>query len=134
MSASKSSAVPAPEGKPVPGESWATEDAEELYRIPAWSDGFFCVNEQGHVAVRPFDDKPLSIDLVDVVTEARRRNINVPLLLRFQDVLRARVRRLSEAFAEAIREAEYNNVYRGVYPIWERIYFVVNKKNCKNYK
>ena len=39
------------------------------------------------------------------------------VLLRFQDILHARVRRLNQAFAEAIREAEYGNVYRGVYPI-----------------
>jgi arginine decarboxylase len=54
---------------------------------------------------------------MDVVADARRRNIKFPLLLRFQDVLRARVRRLNEAFAEAIQDAVYKNVYRGVYPI-----------------
>jgi len=117
MSATKSSAVPASSGQASAAEPWTSEDAEELYRMGAWGDGFFSVNEHGHIAVRPFDDKPLTIDLVDVVAEARRRNINFPLLLRFQDVLRARVRRLSEAFGEAIREAGYNNVYRGVYPI-----------------
>ena len=97
--------------------TWSTEDAAELYRLEAWSDGFFVVNERGHVAVKPFDNDPLTIDIMDVVNEMRRRNINFPLLLRFQDVLRARVRRLNEAFAEAIAYAEYKNVYRGVYPI-----------------
>jgi arginine decarboxylase len=97
--------------------AWTTQDAAELYRLEAWSDGFFVVNERGHVAVKPFDNDPLTIDIMDVVAEARRRNINFPLLLRFQDVLRARVRRLNEAFAEAIAYAEYKNVYRGVYPI-----------------
>ncbi len=97
--------------------AWSPEDAAELYRLEAWSDGFFVVNERGHVAVKPFDNDPLSIDMMDVIAEAQRRNINFPLLLRFQDVLRARVRRLNEAFAEAIAYAEYKNVYRGVYPI-----------------
>jgi arginine decarboxylase len=97
--------------------TWSTEDAAELYRLEAWSDGFFVVNERGHVAVKPFDNDPLTIDIMDVVNEMRRRNINFPLLLRFQDVLRARVRRLNEAFSEAIAYAEYKNVYRGVYPI-----------------
>jgi arginine decarboxylase len=97
--------------------TWSTEDAAELYRLEAWSDGFFVVNERGHVAVKPFDNDSLTIDIMDVVNEMRRRNINFPLLLRFQDVLRARVRRLNEAFSEAIAYAEYKNVYRGVYPI-----------------
>ena len=97
--------------------SWSPEDAAELYRLEAWSDGFFVVNDRGHVAVKPFDNDTLTIDIMDVVAEARRRNISFPLLLRFQDVLRARVRRLNEAFSEAIAYAEYKNVYRGVYPI-----------------
>jgi arginine decarboxylase len=101
----------------TPGNDWSPEDAAELYRVDSWSDGFFVVNDKGHVAVKPFDNDELTIDIMDVVADAQRRNIKFPLLLRFQDVLRARVRRLNEAFAEAIRDAEYKNVYRGVYPI-----------------
>jgi arginine decarboxylase len=101
----------------TPGSDWSPEDAAELYRVDSWSDGFFVVNDKGRVAVKPFDNDELTIDIMDVVADAQRRNIKFPLLLRFQDVLRARVRRLNEAFAEAIRDAEYKNVYRGVYPI-----------------
>ncbi|MDH4048369.1 MAG: biosynthetic arginine decarboxylase [Gammaproteobacteria bacterium] len=97
--------------------NWSPDDAAELYRLDAWSDGFFVVNELGHVAVKPFENDALTIDITDVVAEARRRDIKFPLLLRFQDVLRARVRRLNEAFAEAIDYTKYKNVYRGVYPI-----------------
>jgi len=93
------------------------EDASELYRIGAWSDGFFIINDAGHVGVQPFEDNPLTIDVMDVIAEARRRKIRFPLLLRFQDILHARVRRLNQAFAEAIDMAGYENVYRGVYPI-----------------
>jgi len=96
---------------------WTLEDAAELYRLEGWSDDFFVVNEAGHVAVRPFDDDTLSIDLLDVVEEARSRGIGFPLLVRFQDILHARVRRLNQAFAEAIETMEYGNHYRSVYPI-----------------
>jgi arginine decarboxylase len=98
-------------------DNWSIDDAADLYRVPAWSDGFFTINEKGHVAVQPFDDNPLAIDIMDVVAEARRRNVGFPLLLRFQDILHARVRRLNQAFAEAIDYAGYGNIYRGVYPI-----------------
>jgi arginine decarboxylase len=57
------------------------------------------------------------MDVVDVVNELRRRGIQFPVLLRFQDVLRAQVRRVNEAFRSAIAEANYGNVYRGIYPI-----------------
>ena len=98
-------------------ESWSCEDASELYRMPAWSDGFFRINERGHITVHPFEDSDLCIDIMDVVEEAERRNLTFPLLLRFQDVLRARVHRLNAAFSSAIEEAAYQNVYRSVYPI-----------------
>jgi arginine decarboxylase len=100
-----------------PADDWSAEDASELYRLDAWSDDFFRINERGHIAVHPFEDDDLRIDVMDVVREAERREISFPLLLRFQDVLRARVQRLNAAFSQAIRESSYRNVYRSVYPI-----------------
>jgi arginine decarboxylase len=97
--------------------AWTVDDAAELYRIDAWSDGFFAVNEHGHMAVLPLNESSLSIDIMDVVAELRSRGVRFPVLLRFQDVLRARVRRINLAFAEAITEAGYKNVYQAVYPI-----------------
>ena len=98
-------------------DDWSIDDAEDLYRVPAWSDGFFTINDKGHVAVKPFDDRALSIDVMDVIAEARQRELEFPLLVRFQDILHARVKRLNQAFAEAIDAVGYENDYRGVYPI-----------------
>ncbi len=98
-------------------EPWSAERSAELYRVDAWGEEFFFINGQGHAAVRPFPENDLAIDIVQVVSEIRRRNGGFPVLIRFQDVLRARVRRLNEAFATAVAEAGYGNVYRGVYPI-----------------
>ena len=96
---------------------WSIERARELYRLDAWSDGFFDIGEHGRVTVTPFDDSDLTIDVMNVVAELSRRGVTPPLLLRFQDILRARVRRLNEAFVAAIDESGYKNGYRGVYPI-----------------
>jgi hypothetical protein len=38
---------------------------------------------------------------------------NLPLLIRFDDILADRIRLLNEAFAHAIAEHKYANVYRG---------------------
>jgi len=96
---------------------WRAADAALLYRLDAWSDGFFAVTGDGSVAVRPKDGSELAIDVMAVVEEARRQGLGSPLLIRFFDVLRSRVKRINEAFREAIREYEYGNEYRGVYPI-----------------
>ena len=98
-------------------ETWSAKNAEALYALESWADGFFHVNAAGHVAVQPFPERALSIDIAEVTAEARRRGLSGPLLLRFQDVLRARVRRLHEAFNVALADAGYSNGYRCVYPI-----------------
>ena len=106
-------ASPSPE---VP--EFTTEDASELYRIESWSDGYFRVNDRGNIAVSPLREDPaLSIDLAHVVADLKRQNVSLPVLIRFQDVLRGRVEQLNEAFARAIEEFGYGNRYRGVYPI-----------------
>ena len=105
-----------PKTKPAPTE-WQPSDAAELYRIPSWGDPFFFVNDKGHMAVRALDEQGTTMDVVDIVNELRRRGVQFPVLLRFQDVLRAQVRRVNEAFRSAIAESSYGNVYRGIYPI-----------------
>ncbi len=105
-----------PRTKPAPTE-WQVADATELYRISSWGDPFFFVNANGHMAVRALDEAGTTIDVVDVVNELRRRGVQFPVLLRFQDVLRTQVRRVNEAFRAAIAESNYGNVYRGIYPI-----------------
>ena len=104
--------------KPLPAPAeWSIADAVELYRIASWGEPFFFVNEAGHVGIRALDETGTTMDMVQIVAELRRRGVQFPMLIRFQDVLRAQVRRINEAFRSAIAEANYGNVYRGIYPI-----------------
>jgi arginine decarboxylase len=98
-------------------EPWTVADASELYRIPSWGEPYFFVNDAGHMAVRAVDDKGTSLDIASIVDELLKRGVELPMLIRFQDILSAQVRRLNEAFNTAIHDAGYGNVYRGVYPI-----------------
>src|SRR5690606_6614133 len=103
--------------QPAQPAGWTIQDSVELYRIASWGEPYFCVNAQGHMAVRALDEANTTMDIVAIVEELHRRGVQFPVLLRFQDVLRAQVRRLNEAFRNAIAESGYENVYRGVYPI-----------------
>ena len=105
------------EVKALPDAPWSVAQASELYRIASWGEPYFFANESGRMAVRGIDDKGTTLDIAAIVAELRRRGVELPLLIRFQDVLSAQVRRLNEAFGAAIVEADYGNVYRGVYPI-----------------
>ncbi|MCS7033411.1 MAG: biosynthetic arginine decarboxylase [Phycisphaerae bacterium] len=102
---------------PAPARTWTLEDAARLYGIRNWGLGYFSINELGHVAVHPTQDPHVAIDLKKLVDELRQRDIQLPVLLRFTDILQHRVRKIHEAFANAIREHDYKGTYRCVYPI-----------------
>ena len=92
-------------------------DPVASYNINQWSEGYAAINRKGHVAILPTREADKAIDLMDLVEEAKERGLRAPLLIRFQDLLRDRVRRLNESFASSIKEANYKNIYRGVFPI-----------------
>jgi arginine decarboxylase len=96
---------------------WTVADSAETYGIKAWSQGYFSINDLGHVICHPQGPEAGTIDLKELVDEVVRRGINLPLLIRFSDVLRSRVVELHEAFRRAIADFNYKGDYRGVYPI-----------------
>ena len=96
---------------------WDIESAIATYNVEGWGEGYFTVNSSGNVEARPLKDDGGSIDLLEVVNEARARNLGFPLLVRFQDLLRHRVESINRAFQSAISEFGYQNHYRGVFPI-----------------
>lgn len=96
---------------------WSSSRSSEVYFVDAWGDGYFSVNEEGHVVVRPIRGADIEIDLFEVVRDLRERGIGFPALIRFQDLLKSRIEHLNEAFQEAIKEQPYRNRYEGVYPV-----------------
>jgi arginine decarboxylase len=102
----------------VPGAGWTGKDAEKLYRMRRWGLGFFRINAKGHVTVNPSaDGRRRGLDLYDLAMDLREQGIHLPLLLRFSDVLQARIEALGSAFASAIEESGYRGGYTTVYPI-----------------
>src|SRR6184192_4053960 len=96
---------------------WDLESAIATYNVDGWGDGYFSINGSGNVEAKPLKADGGSIDLLEVVNEARARNLGFPLLIRFQDLLRHRVEAINRAFQSAISEFGYQNQYRGVFPI-----------------
>lgn len=98
-------------------KAWTVEDSEQLYQIRGWGEPYFSVNEAGHVIVAPKGDRGGSLDLFDLVNALKQRDIALPLLIRFADILEDRIERLNACFAKAIARYNYSGVYRGVFPI-----------------
>jgi arginine decarboxylase len=96
---------------------WDIQAARNLYNIHRWGAKYFDINEAGHVVARPLQDAGVSVDLTDVIEEAKGRGLKHPLLIRFQDILRHRVEAINLAFRSSIAEFGYQGKYRGVFPI-----------------
>ncbi len=101
----------------VPRHSWKIEDSEELYRIGGWGQPYFSINAAGHITVSPKGDRGGSLDLFELVNALKQRNLGLPLLIRFSDILEDRIERLNACFAKAIARYNYPGVYRGVFPV-----------------
>ncbi len=99
------------------GEGWSIQQARNLYNIHRWGAGYFDINDGGRVIAKPQRDTGASVDLTDVIEEAKARGLSFPLLIRFQDILRHRVESINVAFRSAISEFNYQGKYRGVFPI-----------------
>jgi arginine decarboxylase len=98
-------------------EKWKIQDAAEIYGVRTWGKGYFAINKSGHLTVHPNKRADRFVDLKELVDQLQARGIQLPILLRFTDILRHRVGEINDAFREAIREYDYQGNYVCVYPI-----------------
>lgn len=99
-----------------------TKDARQLaldaYNIPYWSDGYIDVDPNGDVVIRPHrDSDSLSISLPSLVKTLESSGLQLPVLVRFTDILHDRVNRLCQAFNRVSDQLGYKGRYTAVYPI-----------------
>jgi len=96
---------------------WTTDDAEELYDVPRWGDGYFSIRSDGRLVVHPNKNRDTEVDLKAVVEDLQSQGLQLPILLRFGDILKTRIEEINGAFATAIEEHSYDGSYTCVYPI-----------------
>ncbi len=98
-------------------KNWTIDQAEQHYAVPFWGEGYFFVNQQGHVCVRPSQDEQGFIDLYQLAQTLKKKSLSLPVLVRFPEMLRDRIRRLHQAFAQSRRQRDYHGAYLPVYPV-----------------
>src|SRR5438128_617643 len=98
-------------------KDWDVESAIAMYNADGCGSGYFTVTAEGNVVAKPLQESGGSINILEVVNEARTRGLSFPLVIRFQDLLRHRVESVNLAFQNAINEFGYGGQYRGVFPI-----------------
>ncbi len=96
---------------------WSPAQSADHYGINAWGNGYFRVNSAGNVTVTPQGANGPSVDLFDLTQDLLDRGIRVPIMIRFPDIIQARVNLINDCFAKAIADHNYKGHYAGVYPI-----------------
>ncbi|MDJ0521549.1 MAG: biosynthetic arginine decarboxylase [Planctomycetota bacterium] len=96
--------------------SYSSREAGRYYGIDAWGNGYFGINDKGHLTVHPLRDAR-GVDVYGLLPHLTKRKLRCPVLLRFPQILKSRLEELFGAFNSAIREFHYPGAYRGVFPI-----------------
>jgi arginine decarboxylase len=84
-------------------ERWSAADAADLYEVARWGNGYFSVGGNGHLLVHPSKDPTRSIDLEQLIDRLQVRGVDLPILLRFGEILQHRLREINDAFAAAMK-------------------------------
>ncbi|WP_367605607.1 biosynthetic arginine decarboxylase [Legionella sp. W05-934-2] len=86
------------------------------YNLDNWGEGYFTINNNGNIEVTK-NTNDSGVELKTIINAASRAGLQLPLLIRFTDILHDRVKRIYTAFATAIEEIDYRGTYTLVYPI-----------------
>ncbi|MFQ5732752.1 MAG: biosynthetic arginine decarboxylase, partial [Planctomycetaceae bacterium] len=97
--------------------AWSIADAAELYEVPRWGQGYFSVADNGRLFVHPEKEPGRFVDLKRLIDDLQLRGVDLPVLIRFEGILKHRLREIHDAFANAISEHRYSGRYACVYPI-----------------
>ncbi len=97
---------------------WTKEKSEELYGIKNWGAGYFLISDQGEVLVSPYkENESAAISLMSIISGIRERGMDMPVLLRFENILDSQISFLNNSFGDAMKKLNYKGVYRGVFPV-----------------
>lgn len=97
---------------------WTIEDSLQLYDLEGWGEPYFSINEAGNVTVSPQYPSPEhTIDLYELVQSLQKRNLGLPILIRFSEILSDRIARLVGCMETAIAKYHYSGTYQGVFPV-----------------
>jgi arginine decarboxylase len=97
--------------------AWTIDDSTELYRLDRWGAGYFSISSRGTLLVHPGTGPDQSIDLKELVDRLQQRGLELPILIRFNGILRDRLLQLRDCFQRAIDDHQYTGRYRCVFPI-----------------
>ncbi len=95
----------------------AIAEVAQTYGIENWGAGYFGINAQGNLSVRPAEGDPRSVDVKKIVDDLISRRVKLPLILRFPQIFASQVRKMNQSFRAAMKEFDYKGEHRAVFPL-----------------
>ncbi|MDP1798447.1 MAG: biosynthetic arginine decarboxylase [Planctomycetaceae bacterium] len=94
------------------------QTAQQFYGIEHWGAGYFEIGPNGNLLAHPAAGDARSIDmkaLVDYLTGDRQ--LATPLLLRFPQILTSQLRKLTDAYHNAVTQFQFTGKHYPVFPM-----------------
>ncbi|MDX9894167.1 MAG: biosynthetic arginine decarboxylase [Desulfofustis sp.] len=99
-------------------ERWNTTKSAELYGVPEWSGGYFTIADSGEMMVLPAaGETGRAVSISQIAKGVKERGLDMPVLLRVENILDAQIATLNETFRQAMDELGYQGSFLGAYPI-----------------
>ncbi|MGW8195863.1 MAG: biosynthetic arginine decarboxylase, partial [Desulforhopalus sp.] len=99
-------------------ERWNTTKSAELYGVPEWSGNYFFIADNGELMVMPSPGaKDRAVSIADIAFGVKDRGLDMPVILRIENILDAQITSLNESFRGAMSELGYKGTFMGAYPI-----------------
>ena len=99
---------------------WDTNAAKAAFAIEHWGNGYFDVSDTGDVVIQVTNENSspsAAVSLMEIVEGLKDRELQMPVLLRVENILDQSLSKLNVAFRDVIEKEGYEGIYRGVYPI-----------------
>jgi len=91
---------------------------QSTYGIENWSAGYFDVNNDGNIIARPSAQDARNVDLKHLVDHlVKDKKLQLPILLRFPQILTNQLRILTGAYRDAIDQFGYKGKHYPVFPM-----------------
>jgi arginine decarboxylase len=100
-------------------EKWNYKKSKEFYCVDGWANGYFDINKQGCLTVKRgkyLKDTPVAIN--EIIEQAcEKHKLQTPLIIRFPDIVKDRVERITNSFDKKRKEIGYTGTYTLIYPV-----------------
>lgn len=99
---------------------WTTRDSMAAYGLDGWAKDYLKVSPNGHLCIslaHQYGKRKQTVDLKEAIDRLAEARLSQPVLLRFPQVLRERVKALHHDFNGAIAKTSYPGRYQAVFPV-----------------